>query len=98
MGERDATTQRPAIDRDVLRVRTIAVTFAAAVRSAHRDLDVEPAERDALVEAWRAWCLETLDGYAAEAARLVESRRTDATARRAIEAELQAAYRTVRGA
>ena len=43
-----------ALRRRLLAVRTVAVSFTAAVRSARRDLDVVAAERDALIETWRA--------------------------------------------
>jgi hypothetical protein len=54
------------IRRQHMRIRTIAVSFAAAVTSARHDMDVGPAERDALIETWRAWSLGVLEGYAGD--------------------------------
>ena len=64
MGDRTAPidSQR-LVHRHRMRIRTIAVSFAAAVSSAHRDLVVGPAERDALIETWRIWSLEVLERY-----------------------------------
>lgn len=67
MGDRPASTERTLmLHRHRMRIRTIAVSFSAAVRSAHRDLGVGAAERDALIETWRAWCLRVLAGYGQE--------------------------------
>jgi hypothetical protein len=67
MGERRTPTHRAQlIRRQHLRIRTIAVSFAAAVTSARQDMDVGAAERDALIETWRAWSLGVLEGYGAE--------------------------------
>lgn len=67
MGERMTPTQRAQlIRRQHLRIRTIAVSFSAAVTSARQDMDVSAAERDALIETWRAWALGILQEYAAE--------------------------------
>lgn len=65
MGDPPASTEL-LLHRQRMRIRTIAVSFAAAVSSAHRDLAVGPAERDALIETWRAWCLRVLAGYGEE--------------------------------
>lgn len=62
--------RRRSWQRQRLRIRTIAVSFRAAVSSAHRDLEVGPAERDALIEAWRAWSLDVLATYADEVERM----------------------------
>lgn len=67
MGESIVPTERQRlVHRQRMRIRTIAVSFAAAVSSAHRDLDVGPAERDALIETWRAWSLDVLERYGRE--------------------------------
>lgn len=67
MGESITPTERQRlIQRQRMRIRTIDVSFAAAVSSAHRDMGVRPAERDALIETWRAWSLEVLERYGRE--------------------------------
>jgi hypothetical protein len=67
MGERMTHTERARlVRRHHMRIRTIAVSFAAAVTSARQDMDVGAAERDALIETWRAWSLDVLHGYARE--------------------------------
>ena len=64
MGERATPTElQRLIHRQRMRIRTIVVSFGAAVSSARRNLEVGPAERDALIETWRAWSLEVLDRY-----------------------------------
>jgi hypothetical protein len=71
MGDRNPSVERQrSLQRQRLRIRTIAVSFRAAVSSAHRDLEVGPAERDALIEAWRAWSLDVLARYAEEVERM----------------------------
>lgn len=71
VGDRGARSHKDqVVQRQRLRVRTIAVSFAAAVTSAHRDLETTPGERDALIEVWRAWSLDTLGRYRAELAAL----------------------------
>ena len=67
MGESTTPTERQRlVQRQRMRIRTIVVSFGAAVSSAHRDLAVGQAERDALVETWRAWSLEVLERYSRE--------------------------------
>lgn len=67
MGERTTPIQRgQLIRRQHMRIRTIAVSFEAAVTSARHDMDVGPAERDALIETWRAWSLNVLERYAGD--------------------------------
>lgn len=67
MGESITPIERQQLlHRQRMRIRTIAVSFAAAVSSAHRDLDVGTAERDALIETWRAWSLDVLERYRQE--------------------------------
>ena len=67
MGEPITPIERQRLlHRQRMRIRTIDVSFAAAVSSAHRDLAVGAAERDALIETWRAWSLEVLDRYGRE--------------------------------
>lgn len=75
MGSRRASTeQEPLVNRHRMRVRTVAVSFAAAVRSAHRDPAVGGAERDALIETWRAWSIRVLTGYGQEIAAMRAAR------------------------
>ena len=66
MGERMTPQRAQLIRRQHLRIRTIAVSFAAAVSSARQDMDVGAAERDALIETWRAWSLSVLQEYGQE--------------------------------
>lgn len=67
MGESITPIERQRlVHRQRMRIRTIAVSFAAAASSAHRDLDVGAGERDALIETWRAWSLEVLERYRSE--------------------------------
>lgn len=89
----------PALRRHRLRIRTVAVSFAAAVRSVHRHPDVGPAERDALIETWRAWSINTLDEYARAAAPLMRNAADGSSDERAaLEEELARGYRMVREA
>jgi hypothetical protein len=67
MGESITPIERQRlVHRQRMRIRTIVVSFSAAASSARRDLDVGPAERDALIETWRAWSLEVLQRYGRE--------------------------------
>lgn len=65
-----ARSDSPSLERQlrhgVLAARTVAVSFRAAMESAERHLHVPAAERDQIKGRWRAWALETLEGYAAE--------------------------------
>lgn len=71
MEVRRASTERALLlHRHRMRIRAVAVSFAAAVSSAHRDLAVGNEERDALIETWRAWSLRVLAGYGTEIALL----------------------------
>jgi hypothetical protein len=54
------------LHRQHLRIRTVAVSFEAAVASAHHDHEGSPAERDAMIEVWRQWTLEQLERYESE--------------------------------
>jgi hypothetical protein len=63
------------VHRQRMRIRTVAVSFGAAIHSARHDLEVGGAERDALIETWRAWSLGVLDEYRAD----FEARRAAAT-------------------
>ena len=66
-GEHDTAVEAARlVHRQHLRIRTVAVSFAAAVSSARQDLDLGPAERDALIEVWRTWSLEQLVRYATD--------------------------------
>lgn len=84
-----------ALRRRLLAVRTVAVSFAAAVRSARRDLDVAPEERDALIERWRAWTIGALDRYADEFDEAYDEQGAVVEVRRLLTEELERAYRTV---
>lgn len=50
----------------VLAARTVAVSFRAAMQSAERHLQVPAAEREQIMNGWRAWALQTLEGYSAD--------------------------------
>lgn len=66
-GEPEAAVEAMKLfHRQQLRIRTVAVSFAAAVTSARHDFDVTAAERDAMIEVWRAWSLGQLDRYGSE--------------------------------
>lgn len=99
MAEKAAATRADAaLRRHRLRVRTVAVSFAAAARSAHRDLEVGDAEREALIEVWRAWAISALDGYSSDAVPLLAAEGLDGVERLALEDELDRGYRTIRDA
>lgn len=86
----------PALSHRLLAVRTVAVSFGAAVRTARRDRGTGAAERDALIETWRAWTRRALDRYAREIEELYgEPREESAEPRRLLADELERAYRTV---
>lgn len=99
VGERGLSADpRQSLRHQQLRIRTVAVSFAAAVSSARRDMPVSDDERETLIESWRAWTLETLRGYADDVRRL----RADASADEAdslhrLDDELIRAYELVRG-
>ena len=57
--------------RHALAARTVAVSFRAAMVSTRRHLNLPDDERVATKERWRAWALETLEGYERELDRLV---------------------------
>jgi len=98
MAGNSVTDTARALRRHRLRIRTVAVSFGAAVRSARRDLEVSAGERDALIEAWRAWTLAALDRYAQDAQRLTESADAEEEGDcRALHAALAAAEHMVRG-
>jgi len=65
-----AGTGSPSLERQlrhgVLAARTVAVSFRAAMESAARHLNVPDAERAEIKGRWRAWALETLEGYAVD--------------------------------
>ena len=70
-------TEPTSLDRQlrygVLAARTVAVSFRAAMESAERHLSVPDAERAEIKGRWRAWALETLEGYAAKLETLTAS-------------------------
>ena len=57
-----------------LAARTVAISFRAAMDSARRHLQVPDDERQQIKERWRAWALETLEGYERELDELVAAR------------------------
>ena len=63
-----AATGSPSLERQlkhgVLAARTVAVSFRAAMESAERHLNVPDAERTEIKGRWRAWALQTREGYA----------------------------------
>lgn len=66
-GERETAVDRDRLlRRHRLRMRTVAVSFRAAVTSAEDHYEGPGAERDALVEVWRAWSLDQLERYRSE--------------------------------
>ncbi|MBA4169179.1 MAG: hypothetical protein H0X68_02110 [Chloroflexi bacterium] len=93
-----ATGAEAAVRRHRLRIRTVVVSFTAAVRSAHRDLEVGAAERDALIELWRAWAISMLDDYALNAKPLMDAAGLNDAERKALEDEMQRGYQMVRDA
>ncbi len=93
-----ATGAEAAVRRHRLRIRTVVVSFTAAVRSAHRDLEVKAAERDALIELWRAWAISALDGYALNATPLMDAVSLNDAERKALDDELDQGYRLIRDA
>ncbi len=93
-----ATGAEAAVRRHRLRIRTVVISFTAAVRSAHRDLEFRAAERDALIEMWRAWAIRALDGYVSDAEPLMRAAGLDDTERQALEDEMERGYQAVRDA
>jgi hypothetical protein len=59
-----------------LRIRTVAVSFAAALASVEESFDGPPEERGELVERWRTWSLDRLARYRADL-RALRSRRPE---------------------
>lgn len=91
--------QRRWFRHQQLRIRTVAVSFAAAVSSARRDMDVTDAEREALIESWRTWTLGTLRAYADEIRQLgADASPGEADALQGLDDELIRAYELVREA
>jgi hypothetical protein len=92
------TERAQLLHRYRMRIRTVAVSFAAAVRSARHDLDVGAAERDAIIETWRSWSLVTLGEYGDELAahRRGTTDLEEHDALLALEDELRNAMETVR--
>ncbi len=93
-----ATGAEAAVRRHRLRIRTVVVSFTAAVRSAHRDLEVGVAERDALIELWRAWAISALDDYALNAKPLMDAASLNDAERKALEDEMELGHQVVRDA
>lgn len=99
MGERSAATEAEiAMRRHRLRIRTVAVTFVAAARSVHRDREISAAERDALIETWRVWAINALDGYAHDAAPLIAAAGLDEAERHELAEQMERGYAMVRDA
>lgn len=61
-------------------------------------MEVGAAERDALIELWRAWALSALDDYAPNAKPLMDAAGLNAAERQALEDEMQRGYQMVRDA
>lgn len=99
MGERSAPTEAEiAMRRHRLRIRTVAVSFVAAARSVHRDHEISAAERDALIETWRVWAMNALDGYARDAAQLIAEVGFDEAERQELAEHMDRGYAMVRDA
>lgn len=60
----------------MLAARTVAVSFRAAMQSAERHLNVPAAERDEIMDGWRSWALETLEGYSTDLQRFAATQAT----------------------
>jgi hypothetical protein len=87
---------RRSLRHHQMRIRTVAVSFGAAVASARRDMDAPAAEIDAMIETWRTWSHGMLEEYAAEARAMTDPvSDEEADAHRRIDDELVAAYRIV---
>lgn len=99
-----APTGAPSLERQlkhgVLAARTVSVSFRAAMESAERHLNVPEAERAEIKGRWRAWAMETLEGYAAQLEALVAGEPSmvdgNAEALQRYRDELQRAFETVR--
>lgn len=97
-GERDtALDEHRLIHRQRLRIRTVAVSFAAAVSSASEEFSGTGGERDALVEVWRAWSLEQLARYRSDIEQLAGERPDLATETSDLLRTLDDAVAAVRG-
>jgi hypothetical protein len=96
-GERETAVDRDRLlHRHRLRIRTVTVSFRAAVASARDDFVGPASERDALVEVWRAWSIDQLERYRADLHELGERRPELADAVRELLADLEDAVRAVR--
>ena len=97
-GEREtAIEQDRLLRRHRLRFRTVAVSFRAAVTSADEHFDGPPAERDSLIEVWRAWSLDQLERYRADLEAVGREQAELADTVGDLLAELDDAVKTVRG-
>jgi len=95
MGEPPMATGAEAAIR---RHRLWIPSFTDAVPSAHRELEVGGAERDALIELWRAWAISALDGYALNAKPLMNAAGLNDAERKALNDEMERSYQMVRDA
>lgn len=93
-----ATGAEAAVRRHRLRIRTVVVSFTAAVRSAHREPEVSVAERDALIELWRSWAISALDAYALNAKPLMNAAGLNDAERKALNDEMERGHQMVRDA
>lgn len=94
----DAARTRRMVDRHELRIRTVAVSFGAAVSSAHHDIDANPVERDAMIELWRAWSLSQLERYGSDIDDLDDARPELGVAVAFLRAQLARSVESVRRA
>lgn len=103
-GDARSTGETSGIERELrhrlLAVRTVAISFRAAMESAERHLNVAAAERAEIKERWRAWAHETLEGYEREFEDLVATESVSGDGARAAadryRDELAKAYEIVR--
>jgi hypothetical protein len=88
-----------ALRHEQLAIRTIAVTFRAALRSAAGDPSVTREARETLRTRWRAWALDALARYAFTARGLPIHHDRELESRlAAVEAEYDAAIASVEDA
>lgn len=82
--------------RHRLRIRTVSVTFEAALSSAAHSFMGPATEREELVERWRSWSLDQLAHYRSELEALCEERPELADAVAELLAELERTESRVR--
>ncbi|HEX2765172.1 MAG TPA: hypothetical protein VHR55_00825 [Candidatus Limnocylindria bacterium] len=84
--------------RHRLRIRTVAVTFEAALASAAHSFLGAIEEREELVDRWRSWSLDQLAAYRSDLDALRGERPDLADAVAELLAELERTEQRVRGA